>query len=91
MMIYCWLKGGSMDSRDNILNPDVGRLQKLSHRVTKLLKKECKDAVEAIYVLKNTLYLSRGELIKGGIVLDNKAQLDTEITGIIDKAIKEGE
>ena len=80
-----------MDSRDNILNLDVGRLQKLSRKVTKLLEKECREPVEAMYVLKATLYLLRGELIEGGIVIDNEAQLDTELIDMIDRAVKEDE
>lgn len=80
-----------MDSRDNILNLDVGRLQKVSGKVTKLLNKECKDAVEAMYVLKATLYLLRCELSEAGLVLDNEAQLDAELTSMIDEAMKEGE
>lgn len=79
-----------MEYEGNIINIDVDRLQKIGSRVTSLLKKECKDAVEAMYVLKATLHLLRGELIKGGIVLDNEAQLDDELTSMIDRAIKEG-
>jgi hypothetical protein len=78
-----------MDSRDNILNLDVERLQKLSRKVTKLLKKECSEPIEAMYVLKATLYLLRGALIEAGLALDNEAQLDAELTGMIDKAIDE--
>ena len=80
-----------MEYRGDTMNIDVHRLQKIGQRVTRLLEKECRDAVEAMYVLKATLYLLRGELIEGGIVLDNEAQLDAEITSIIDKAMSEGE
>ena len=80
-----------MESRDNSLKLDVGRLQKVGCKVTKLLKKECKDAVEAMYVLKATLYLLRCMLVEDGIVLDNEAQLDEELTNMIDKAMNEGE
>lgn len=80
-----------MEYRSNIIGIDVGRLQKIGGRVTRLLKKECRDGVEAMYVLKATLYLLRSTLIEGGIVLDNEAQLDAEITSIIDRGIKEGE
>jgi len=66
-------------------------LQKIGSRVTKLLKKECRGAVEAMYVLKATLYVLRCSLVEDGIVLDNEAQLDTELTRMIDKAINEGE
>lgn len=44
-----------------------------------------------MYVLKATLYVSRGELTRGGIVLDNEAQLDAEIRGMIDRGRREGE
>ena len=80
-----------MEYRGNSMNIDVGRLQKIGSKVTRLLKKECKDAIEAMYVLKATLYMLRGELIEGGVVLDNEAQLDAELTSIIEKAINEGE
>lgn len=80
-----------MEYRGNTTNIDVHRLQKIGGMVTRLLKKECREAVEAMYVLKATLYLLRGELIKGGMVLDNEAELDAELTGMIDKAVKEGE
>jgi len=79
-----------MDSRDNSLKLDVGHLQDVGCKVTKLLRKECEDAVEAMYVLKATLYLLRCELSEAGVVLDNEAQLDAELTGIINKAINEG-
>jgi hypothetical protein len=78
-----------MNSRDNILNLDVGRLQKLSQKVTKLLEKECRDPVEAMYVLKAALYLLRGALIETGLALDNEAQIDAVLTGMIDRAIDE--
>jgi len=80
-----------MESRDNSLKLDVGRLQKVGCKVTKLLKKECKDAVEAMYVLKATLYLLRCELSEAGVVIDNEAQLDVELTSMIDEAIRKGE
>ena len=79
-----------MESRGNIINMDVHRLQKIGRRVNRLLKKECKDAVEATYVLKVTLYMFRCALIEDGIVLDNEAQLDAELTSMIDMAIEEG-
>ena len=80
-----------MDFIDNSLKLDVGRLQKVGCKVTKLLRKECKDAIEAMYVLKATLYLLRCSIIQDGIVLDNEAELDDELTSMIDKAIKEDE
>jgi len=80
-----------MESRDNSLKLDIGRLQKVGGKVSKLLRKECKDAIEAMYVLKATLYLLRCELNEAGVVLDNEAQLDAELTNMIDKAIKGGE
>jgi hypothetical protein len=80
-----------MDSRDNSLKLDVGRLQKVGGKLSKLLRKECKDAIEAMYVLKATLYLLRCELSEAGVVVANEAELDAELTGMIDKAIKEGE
>ena len=79
-----------MESRGNITNIDVHRLQKIGRRVTRVLKKECKDTIEAMYVLKVTLYMYRCALIEDGIVLDNEAQLDAELTGMIDEAMKEG-
>ncbi|MGA2671316.1 MAG: hypothetical protein ABSF21_07905 [Dehalococcoidia bacterium] len=78
-----------MESRGDILNLDVGRLQKVGCKVTKLLKRECTDAVEAMYVLKATLYLLRCELSEAGVVIGNEAQLDAELTDVIDKAINE--
>ena len=80
-----------MESRGNIINIDVHRLQKIGRKVNRLLKKECRDAVEAMYILKAMLYLLRCAVIEDGIVLDNEAQLDAELTGMIDRAIKEGE
>lgn len=80
-----------MDYRDNSVKLEIGHLQKVGCKVTKLLRKECKDAIEAMYVLKATLYLLRCSIIEDGLVLDNEAQLDAEITGMIDKVIKEGE
>ena len=77
-----------MEYRGDVLNLDVGRLQKVGRKVSKLLGKECKDAVEAMYVLKATLYLLRCSLIEDGIVLDNEAQLDAELTSMVDEAIK---
>ncbi len=79
-----------MDCRDNSLELDVGRLQKVGCKVTRLLKNECKDAVEATYVLKVALYLLRCSLIEDGIALDNEAELNGELTGMIDRAINEG-
>ena len=80
-----------MDSRDNSLKLDVELLQKVGCKVTKLLRRECNDAVEAMYVLKATLYLLKSELGEAGVVIDNEAQLDEERTDMIDKAINEGE
>ena len=80
-----------MKHRDNSLKLDIGHLQKVGCKVTKLLRKECKDAIEAMYVLKATLYLLRCSIIEDGVFLDNEAQLDAELTGIIDRAINEGE
>ena len=80
-----------MDYRDNSVKLEIGHLQKVGCKVTKLLKKECKDAIEAMYVLKATLYLLRCSIIEDGIVLDNEAELDDELTSMIDKAIKEHE
>jgi len=62
-----------MDYRGNPLNLDVGRLQKLSFKTAKFLEKECRDPVEALYVLKATLYMVRGAIIDVGIVVDNEA------------------
>lgn len=80
-----------MDYKDNSVKLEIGHLQKVGCRVTKLLRKECKDAIEAMYVLKATLYLLRCSIIEDGIVLDNEGELDAELNNIIDKAIKGGE
>jgi len=80
-----------MDSKDNSLKLDVGRLQKVGRKVSKLLRKECKDAVEAMYFLKATLYLLRCELSEAGVVVDNEAELDAELTSMVDEAIKKDE
>ena len=77
-----------MDYRDKSVKLEIGHLQKVGCKVTKLLRKECKDAIEAMYVLKATLYILRCSIIEDGIVLDNEAQLDDEITCMIDEAIK---
>jgi hypothetical protein len=55
------------------------------------LRKECKDGVEAMYVLKATLYILRCELSEAGVVISNEAQLDAELIDMIDKAVKEDE
>ena len=78
-----------MDYRDNSVKLEIGHLQKVCCRVTKLLKKECKDVIEAMYVLKATLYLLRCSINEDGIVIDNEAQLDKELNDMIDKAIEE--
>ena len=78
-----------MDSKDNRLNLDVERLQKIGNKVSRLLRKECKGPIEAMYVLKAILYLLRCELSEAGVVLDNEAQLDTELNDMIDKALNE--
>ena len=80
-----------MDYRGNSVELEIGHVQKVGCRVTKLLRKECKDAIETMYVLKATLYLLRCSIIEDGIVIDNEAQLDTELTRMIDKAINEDE
>jgi len=80
-----------MDYRDNTVKLEIGHLQKVGCKVTKLLRKECTDAIEAMYVLKAMLYLLRCSIIEDGIVLDNEAQLDAELTDMIDKAISDGE
>ena len=85
------MKGGSMEHRDNSVGLEIGHLQKVGCKVAKLLRKECRDTIEAMYVLKATLYLLRCSLIEDGIVLDNEAQLDAELRGMIDKTIEEGE
>ena len=55
------------------------------------MKKDCKDAVETMYVIKNTLYMLRSTIIEEGIVVDNEDKLDDEIIGMIDKDINEGQ
>jgi hypothetical protein len=85
------VEGGSMDCKGNRLNPDIDRLQKIGRKVTRLLKKECKDPIEAMYVMKAILYLLRCELGEAGVVLGNEGQLDAELTGMIEKAMKERE
>jgi hypothetical protein len=83
------MKGGSMEDRDNSVGLEIGHLQKVGCRVTKLLMRECRDTIEAMYVLKATLHILRCSLAEDGVVLDNEAELDAELTEIIDKAIKE--
>ena len=78
-----------MEHRDNSVKLDIGHLQKVGCKVSKLLRKECDDAIEAMYVLKASLYVLRCSLNEEGIVLDNEAQLDAELTEMISKAIKE--
>ena len=78
-----------MDCRDNRLNLDVGRLEKIGRKVSRLLKKECRDAIEAMYVLKAILYVLRCDLSGVGVVLANEAQLDGELIDMIDKAVRE--
>jgi len=80
-----------MDYRDNSVKLDIGHLQKVGCKVTKLLRKECKDGIEAMYVLKATLYLLTCSIIEDGIVLDNEDKLDAELNNMIDEAIKGGE
>jgi len=80
-----------MDYRDNSIGLEIGHLQKVGCRVTKLLRKECKDVIEAMYVLKATLYLLRCSLIEDGIVIDNEAELDAQLNNVIDKDIKGGD
>ncbi len=80
-----------MDSKDNRLGLNVERLQKIGRKVSRLLRKECKDPIEAMYVLKAILYLLRCELSEAGVVLGNEAQLDAELTSMIDKAMKKSE
>jgi hypothetical protein len=88
-MINFQVKGGSMEGKDNSVKLDMGHLEKVSCKVGKLLRKECRDAIEAMYVLKGNLYVLRRSLKEEGVVLDNEAQLDEELTGMIDKAISE--
>lgn len=80
-----------MEDRDNSVKLDVGHLQKVGCKVSKLLRKECEDAIEAMYVLKASLYVLRCCLNEDGIVLDNEAQLDDDLIRMIDKSIKEEE
>ena len=80
-----------MDYRDNSVKLEIGHLQKVGCKVTKLLRKECEDGIEAMYVLKASLYVLRCSLNEDGVVLDNEAELDEEMTRMIDKAIKEDE
>jgi hypothetical protein len=80
-----------MEYRDNSLKLDVERLQKMGRKVTRLLRKECKDPIEAMYVMKAILYLLRCELSEAGVVLGNEAQLDDELKNMIDEAMKKGE
>ena len=80
-----------MEYRGNSVKLEIGDLQKVGCRVAKLLRKECKDTIEAMYVLKATLYLLRCSIIEDGIVLDNESQLDAELTDMVDKAISDGE
>jgi hypothetical protein len=54
-MISVPIEGGSRGEEDNRVRLDIGDLQRVSWKVTKLLRKECKDAMEAMYVLKATL------------------------------------
>ena len=65
-----------MDCKENRLNLDAERLQKVGRKVSRLLRKECEDAIEAMYVVKAILYLLRCELSEAGVVLGNEAQLD---------------
>jgi hypothetical protein len=84
-------EGGSMDCKENRLNLDVERLQKAGGKFTRLLRKECKDAIEAMYVVKAILYLLRCELNAAGVVIGNEAQADAELISMIDRATSEGE
>ena len=88
-MIDFSMKGGSMEKRDKSMKLDTGHLQKVGCKVTKLLRKECEDIIEAMYVLKASLYILRCSLNEDGIVLDNEAELDAELYVMIDKAIEE--
>jgi len=78
-----------MDYKDNSMNLEIGNLQNVGCKVTKLLRKKCKDGIEAMYVLKATLYLLRCSIIEDGIVLGNEAKLDAELAHMIDEAIDE--
>ena len=80
-----------MDYRDNSVKLEIGHLQKVGCKVAKLLRKECKDGIEAMYVLNASLYVLRCCLNEDGIVLDNAAQLDDELIRMIDKYVKEEE
>jgi hypothetical protein len=53
-----------MDCKGNRLNLDVERLKKIGRKVSRLLRKECKGPIEAMYVRKAILYLLRCELMK---------------------------
>jgi hypothetical protein len=88
MVIDLIVGGGSMDSEASRRNLDVEHLQKVGGKVSRLLRRQCKDAIEAMYVLKAILYLLRCELSEAGIVLRNEAQLDAELVSMIDKAMK---
>ena len=78
-----------MDCKENRLNLDAERLQKVGRKVSRLLRKECEDAIEAMDVVKAILYLLRCELSEAGVVLGNEAQLDAELIDMIDKAVKD--
>lgn len=80
-----------MKDRHESVKLDIGHLQKVGCRVTKLLRKECEDAIEAMYVLKASLYILRCSLKEDGIALDNEAELDRELNNRIEEAIKGGE
>ena len=80
-----------MERKDNSVKLDMGHLEKVSCKVGKLLRKECRDAIEAMYVLKGNLYVLRCSLNEEGVVLDNEAQLDDELRNMIDKAMREDE
>ena len=90
-MIDSVVERGSMDCKENRSNLDVQRLQKIGRKVTRLLRTECKYAIEVMYVLKAILYLLGCELGEAGVVIGNEAQLDGELTNMIDRAINEGE
>lgn len=80
-----------MDCKENRLNLDVEHLKKVGRQVSKLLGEECRDGIEAMYVVKAILYLLRCELSEAGIVIGNEAELDRELIDMIDKAVKEDE
>jgi hypothetical protein len=90
-MIGFQAKGGSMERKDDSVKLDMSHLEKVSRRVGKLLRKECRDAIEAMYVLKGNLYVLRRSLNEEGVVLDNEDELDGELRSMIDKAIRGGE